>query len=285
MMSEEGQTIVVFGATGKQGGAVIDALEASHLAWQIKAVTRDPQSSAAKALISRGIVPVVGDMNDKASLVAALRGAFGVYSVQANFQSDKDEREVLFGCNVVDAARECGVLHFVYGSVGGAERKSGVPHFEAKRKIELHLIESGLPFTILRPVSFMDNFGSFPIRTVLLSMFRTLMSPTTKLQLVATRDIGRFAVRAFENPAKYQGRQIELAGDELNVSEIIQTLREGKVGPTFALKLPDFIIGKLPEDFPIMVQWFEDHGFQADLDTLQKGEVPLQTLAEWTRAR
>ncbi|MBV6658962.1 MAG: NmrA/HSCARG family protein [Devosiaceae bacterium] len=285
MISEQGPTIAVFGATGKQGGAVIDALEASHKVWHVKAMTRDPQSPSARALALRGVVPVAGDMNDKVALVPALKGAFGVYSVQGNFESDKEEREVHFGRNVVDAARESGVLHFIYGSVGGAERGSGVPHFEAKRRIELHLMQSGIPFTILRPVSFMDNFGSFPIRTVLLSMFRTLMAPTTKLQLIAAKDIGRFAARAFENPESSQGRQIELAGDELTVSEILITLRKAKVGPTVALKLPGFIVRKLPEDFPIMVQWFEDHGFEADLDALRHEDGQLMTLSDWARAR
>lgn len=285
MINQKGKTIVVFGATGKQGGAVIDALEDSETAWNVRAVTRNVNSKSARSLSARGVRPVAGDMNDVESLRAALDGAFGVYSVQANFENDHDGREVRFGRNVVDAARNAGVSHFIYGSVGGAERDSGVPHFMSKRQVELHLIESGVPFTILRPVSFMDNFGQYAMRIILLSMFRTIMSPDTTLQLVATKDIGRFAARAFDKPETYKGRLIELAGDVLTVPEIIGTLRQGRVRPTFALNLPGFAVRNLPEDFPIMVQWFEDHGFAADLDALRQEDGRLLTLADWANDR
>lgn len=285
MISNIGKIIVVFGATGKQGGAVIDALESSSDAWQVKAVTRKPKADDAQALLARGVTPVAGDMNDPASLISALEGAYGVYSVQANFGEDKDGREVRFGRTVVDAASKAHVSHLVYGSVGGAERNSGVPHFEAKRQIELHLIDSGLPYTILRPASFMDNFDAFAMRTVLLSMFKTIMSPNTKLQLVATKDIGRFAAHAFEKPDTYRGKQIELAGDSLTVPEIIRILREGSVKPTMAFKLPGFVVGKLPEDFPIMVQWFEDHGFEADISALRSEVTRLMSLVDWVDSR
>ncbi|MEM9795433.1 MAG: NmrA/HSCARG family protein [Pseudomonadota bacterium] len=285
MIGREGKTIVVFGATGKQGGAVIDALEDGPTAWHVKAVTRDAGSANARALAARKVTLVAGDMDDVTGLTNAMEGAEGVFSVQANFENDHDGREIRFGQNVVNAARKAGVSHLVYGSVGGAERDTGVPHFVSKRQIERHLIESGVPFTILRPASFMDNFASFAMRIVLLSMFKTIMSPHTKLQLVATKDIGRFAARAFEHPTSHRGRQIELAGDALTVPEIIRTLRQGGVKPTFALRLPSFVVGKLPADFPIMVQWFEDQGFNADIDALRGDDPQLMTLADWTEAR
>ena len=281
MISQDGKVIVVFGATGKQGGAVIKALEESPVAWNVKAATRNPASASARELVKRGVMPVAADMGDTASLTQALDGAYGVYSVQGNFENDHEGREIRYGRNVVDSARSAGVSHFVFGSVGGADRDSGVPHFVSKRQIELHLLDSGIPFTILRPASFMDNFRSFPMRTILLSMFKTIMSSDTELQLVATRDIGLFAAHAFEQPELYFAQQIELAGDSLTVPEIVQTLRRGNMGPTVAFKLPGFVIGRLPEDFPIMVQWFEDHGFDADIDHLRRRDTRLLTLSDW----
>ncbi|MEO0917425.1 MAG: NmrA/HSCARG family protein, partial [Pseudomonadota bacterium] len=94
---------------------------------------------------------------------------------------------------------------------------------------------------------------------------------------------GRFAARAFEQPEAHKCRQIELAGDALAVPDIIRTLRNGGVRPTFALNLPGLVVQKLPADFPIMVQWFEDHGFEADIDALRREDSRLLTLADWVK--
>ena len=140
MIDQQGKTIVVFGATGKQGRAVIDALQDSATAWNVVGVTRNVTSDSAKALSARGVRPVAGDMGDVESLKAAMDGAFGVYSIQANFENDHDGREVRFGRNVVDAAHNAGVSHFVYGSVGGAERGlrvRGGDRVQGIRRVEL----------------------------------------------------------------------------------------------------------------------------------------------------
>lgn len=284
-MSKKGQTVLVAGATGKQGMAVIEALKASSKPWKISALTRNPNSKAAVELASQGVKPIAGDMNNPQSLIKAMDGIDYVFSVQANFVKDEDGSEVRFGRNMIDAAVASGVKHFVFGSVGGAERHSGVPHFEAKRKIEQHLEASSLSWTIIRPVSFMDNFETVPVRTVLLSLFKTLLSPNRKLQLVATRDIGVFAALALENTQGFKGKAVELAGDELTTAQMIATLRTAKIRPVLAFKFPGFIVKKLPEDFPIMVGWFERHGFIADIKSLRKQHPGLMTLADWARQK
>ncbi|QPH52276.1 NmrA/HSCARG family protein [Pontivivens ytuae] len=275
------RTVVVCGATGKQGSAVVEALMQSPSNWRIKALTRNPASVGARALAERGVDLVLGDMDRPDTLKQAFDGAYGVFSVQPNALTDEG-REVRCGRNVTEAAQSAGVSHLIYSSVGGAERHSGVPHFEAKRQIELHVLESGVPATILRPASFMDNFASLAMRITLLSMFRTRMSSATKLQLIATRDIGRFAVRALERPDAHIGAQLELAGDSLTVDQIVTTLRSGRVRPTFALRLPSWVVRKLPEDFPVMVDWFEREGFAADIDHLRSEMPDLQSLSDWT---
>jgi uncharacterized protein YbjT (DUF2867 family) len=285
MLSANGRTVLVSGATGKQGLAVIEALKASSKPWLVKALTRDPKSKAAAKLSAMGVRPVVGDMSNVQSLTKAMEGVDYVFSVQANFVKDEDGSEVRYGRNMIDAASASGVHHFVYASVGGADRHSGVPHFESKRKIEQHLEASGLHWTIIRPVSFMDNFEIFPVRMVLLSLFRTLLSPDRKLQLVATRDIGAYAALALEKPDQFKGKSIELAGDELTTSQMISTLRNSKYRPVVAFKLPRFIVKRLPEDFPIMVGWFEKHGFKADIPALKRVHPKLMTLADWAKSR
>jgi uncharacterized protein YbjT (DUF2867 family) len=283
MLSAEGRTVLVSGATGKQGMAVIAALKASTHPWRIKALTRNTNSKTAQSLIAEHIMPVAGDMSDPPSLQKAMVGVDSVFSVQANFAKDADGLEVRYGKNMVDAAVASGIRHFVYASVGGAERLSGVPHFESKRQIEQHLEASKLNYTIIRPASFMDNFESTPVRTVLLSLFKTILSPDRKLQLVATRDIGAFVVLALEDREAYAGKAVELAGDEVTVTEMIATLRRSRHKPVIAFKLPTFIVRQLPEDFPRMVGWFEKHGFKSDIQGLRAQHPSLLSLADWAK--
>jgi len=121
----DGRPILVTGATGRQGGAVLRHLLERGLL--VRALTRNPDGRAALALAARGVEIAAGDMDDRSSLERAMRGVHGVYSVQ-DFLSSGAQREVRQGINVADAALAAGVRHFVYASVGGAERKSGIDH-------------------------------------------------------------------------------------------------------------------------------------------------------------
>jgi len=204
-------TILVTGATGKQGGAV-----ARHLlsgGWQVRALTRDPLKPDAEALAKLGAEVVTGDLDQRNSIDQALAGAYGVFSVQ-NWEAGA-AREIQQGKTLADAARAAGVKHFVYSSVGGAERNTGIPHFDSKWEIEQHVRALGLPTTILRPVFFMDNFNSPNFRPAILQGTLTLaLRPARTLQIIAVDDIGGFAAQAFEKPGEYIGRAFELAGDE-----------------------------------------------------------------------
>jgi Nucleoside-diphosphate-sugar epimerases len=118
------KTILVPGATGQHGGAAATHLLADG--WQVRALTRDPSSRAARALAQAGAEVVAGDMGDRASLDAAMRDVYGVFSVQPPDWSPSDAsaaEELRLGRNVIEAAREAGVRHFVYSSVSGADRR------------------------------------------------------------------------------------------------------------------------------------------------------------------
>src|SRR5215216_3722844 len=147
--------IVVAGATGKQGGAVARSL--LDRGFQVRALTRNPQKPEAQALADHGAEVVQGDMEDRSSMERALEGAYGIFSVQ-NFWESGYDREVQQGKMVADAAKAAGVEHFVYSSVGSAHRQTGIPHFESKWEIEEHVRQIGLPYTILRPTAFMQNW-------------------------------------------------------------------------------------------------------------------------------
>ena len=114
--------------------------------WKLRALTRNTNSYAAQELARQGVELVQGDLEDPASLGRAVRGAYGIYSVQ-DFWTVGARREVQQGKNLADVAKKAGVDHFVYSSVGGAERNTGITHFETKGEIEKYIRGLGLPTT------------------------------------------------------------------------------------------------------------------------------------------
>ena len=152
------RTILITGATGRQGGAVARALAGKG--FKMRALTRKPESDAAKALAKTGAEVVHGDLDDAASLEKALRGVWGVFSVQNTWEAGVEKEEEQ-GKRLAKLAREAGVQHFVYSSVGSAHRKTGIPHFENKWRVEETVRGLGFPsYVILRPVFFMENLTS-----------------------------------------------------------------------------------------------------------------------------
>ncbi|MFI2712177.1 NmrA/HSCARG family protein, partial [Micromonospora sp. NPDC018662] len=215
------RTILVTGATGTQGGATVRAL--LDRGRPVRALVRDPDGDAARALAARGVSLARGDLTDPASLRAAMAGVHGVFSVQTFMAPGGLGAEVRQGRAVADAAAATGVRHVVYSSVGGADRSSGVPHFESKWAIERHLRRVGVPTTVVRPTFFMDNFLGFGPEVVDGALVvRLALAPSTRVQLVAAEDIGRLAATAFDEPDEFVGRAIELAGDELTGPEMAQ---------------------------------------------------------------
>lgn len=272
--------IVVLGATGQQGGAVARALIADGR-WHVRAVSRDPASSAARELTSLGIEVVPGDLDRIESLRPAFAGAYGVYSVQGTRRGH--EVEVGQGSAVVDAAAACGIEHFVYASVGGAERSSGVPHFESKWAIEQHLARSGLPATIVRPTFFMENFLGLPMRVVLMALMRRYLPDDKPLQMISVRDIGTWVSRAFSEPAAFIGRAEEIAGDELTRPRIVAALRSQ--GWFAGFPIPGMVLRRIPDEARKMFEWFARDGYHADIPSLRADQPGLLTLEQWLRSQ
>ena len=196
------RSILVTGATGKQGGAVIKALTDSPPASPFKffALTRKTESKSAQALAAKPNVTLVsGDLDKPEAIFQQTGPVYGVYSVQVPGKTEETQGKAL-----VDAAVANGCQHFVYASVdrGGLERSdkdpTNVPHFASKFNIEKHLIEraasspQGMKWTILRPVAFFDNVGPDLFGKVFAAMWSTMGD--LKLQLIATKDCGVFAL-------------------------------------------------------------------------------------------
>jgi uncharacterized protein YbjT (DUF2867 family) len=282
MMTEEFTIYLVTGATGRQGGAVVRELLARGC--HVHAMTRDPGSAGAQALDGLGAELVTGDLNDPASLREACRGVYGVFSVQDVWEHGA-EAEVVQGIALADAAKEAGVGHFIYTSVGGAERDSGLPHFESKWRVEQHIREIGLPATVLRPVFFMENFDLPQLRSAILGGTLPLaLSPTTPLQMIAVRDIGAMAGIAFDRPEEFVGREIELAGDELTMPEAAEVFSRVTGRPVRFEQTPiEELRGKSGE-YAAMFEWFEREGYRADIGRLRELYPPLMTLEDWLLA-
>ncbi|MGO4426099.1 NmrA/HSCARG family protein, partial [Streptomyces sp. MCAF7] len=246
------------GATGGQGGAVARSLLRGG--WAVRALVRDPGKQAAKELKALGADLVTGDLDDPQSLRAAARGAYGVFSVQPSDMADpRPEAEVRQGRNVADAARAAGVAHLVYSSVGGAERGSGVAHFETKAEIEAYIDALGMPATVLRPVFFMENWPYLVPEAVNGERVGSLaLDADTSLQMIALADIGRIAADAFAKPAEFIGKKIEIAGDELTVRRIAAVFTEVDAVPTRFERQPVDELRAAAEQTAKMFDWLNE---------------------------
>jgi uncharacterized protein YbjT (DUF2867 family) len=279
-MSEEQRLIVVAGATGRQGGAVARRL-LSQGTWRVRGLTRDPTKVPARALADMGAEMVWADFNDRASLDRAFEGAYGVFSMQ-NFWGTGYEMEVRQGRNVADAAAAAGVQHLVYDSVGGADRNTGIPHFESKWEIEQHLRTLGLPYTVFRPVFFMENFNTQSYRDAILDGRLPFgLKPETKLQMIAVEDIGAFVAMAFANRDRFLSQGIEIGGDALTMPEVASHFGDVLGRPVEFLQLPLDEMREASPEWAVMLEWFETRGYRANIEELRRMHPGLLTFPQW----
>ena len=275
------QTILVAGATGQQGGAVARHLREGGFA--VRALTRDPDGDKARGLREAGVEVARGDLTDRASLDPVLEGVDGVFSMATPFEQGMDA-EVRQGRTLGDAAKAAGVQHYVYSSVGGADRDSKVPHFESKWQVEEHLRSLDLPLTIVRPVYFFENFGGWGLQPQESGEGYTLampLSPDTTLQSVAVDDIGAFVAKAFAAPAACAGRELELAGDELPLAGYAAAIGRDLGAPVGYFQVPWEALKAQSEDIYLMYRFFEREGYQADIAALRAEYPGLHTFEQW----
>ena len=259
-MEKKDKTILVTGSTGQQGGAV-----ARHLlkdGWKVRAFVRDEKKESAIELEKSGAELFKGDMNDSESLDKAMEGIYGVFSIQ-NFWEHGYDGELNHGKAVADAAKKANVQHFLQSSVGGAERSTKLPHFDVKFEIEKYLKSLNLPVTVIRPVFFMENFKTWfkPVEADGKLTLNMAMKADTKLQMIAVDDIGAISAKIFDNPDKFIGKEIELAGDELTMPEVAALYETNTGKKTEFVELPVSVIRTNSEEMADMFQWFIDKGF------------------------
>jgi uncharacterized protein YbjT (DUF2867 family) len=239
------KTVLVFGATGQQGGSVATALRSTG--WQVKALVRDPNADRAKALAAQGIDLVRGDLTDLQSIQAAMTGAYGVFSVQPSSGQGAaygvtDEDEILYGKAIAEIAIASGVRHLVYSSANAAgPTKTGVGHFDTKSEIEAYIRTLDLVSTIIRPSAFMEIL-TLPGMGLDKGEFAFFMQPDRAMQFIAVEDIGKIVAGIFADPAKFGAQTIEIAGDTVTGTELAEKFSQTAGHPIAYHRFPDSLL-------------------------------------------
>ena len=273
--------VLVTGVTGHQGGAVANELLAKGA--RVRGMTRKPESDAAKALAARGAEIVKGDFDDEASLKQALAGAWGAFSVQNTWEAGV-QREEEQGKQFAKLAREAGIKHFVYTSVASAHRGTGIPHFENKWRIEDTVRGLGFPsYFILRPVFFMENLsGPWFLPGIQEGKLAIGMNPDTVLQMIAVKDIGKYGAWAFENHEQLNGRELDIAGDQLTGPQAAEVLARVTKHPVEFVQVPIEQVRSASDDFATMLEWFDSVGYDVDIAALSRESgIRPTTFEEW----
>ena len=275
------KSILVSGATGNQGGAV--ARELLARGHRVRAMTRKPESENTRKLAALGAEVVAGDLDDEASLARALAGMWGAFAVQNTWEAGVEEEEAQ-GKRFAKAARQAGVQHFVYSSVASAHRKTGIPHFENKWRIEETIRGLGFPtHVVLRPVFFMENFLSPWFKPGIdAGRLAIALKPGTALQMIAVGDIGKYGLWAFENPEKVNGRGIDIAGDARTMPETAAIIGMAAGRRVEFVRVPIEEVRKGSADYAIMLEWFDRVGYNADIaGTARESGIRPTTLPAW----
>ncbi|MGG6894893.1 MULTISPECIES: NmrA/HSCARG family protein [Rhizobium] len=276
-------TVVVTGATGKQGSAVVtNLLERGH---KVRAVTRNPESAKAQGLAKAGVTLVRASLEDTAALTKALEGATSLFAMTTPFEGGP-KAETQQGISAANAANAAGV-HLVFNSAGSGNRQTGIPHFDSKYEVEKHIGKIGVRATILAPVYFMENLY-FGMEQLAKGVFATPLPPTRQLAQITVADIGAVAVRVLEEPGRFAGKRFDLGGDELTSNDAIAILSRVTGRPFTYFQVPlDVIRQRMGEDGAKMYEWFDRVGFTFDRAELRREfpDVTFHDFESWAKAQ
>ncbi|HEU4994114.1 MAG TPA: NmrA/HSCARG family protein [Gemmatimonadaceae bacterium] len=259
------RVVLVSGSTGKQGGAIARAL--LDRGWSVRAMTRKPQDEPARQLRELGAEVVAADLDDEASLRSALDNAWGALSLQNSWEGGVAHEEEA-GKRFARVAKEMGIQHLVYQSVASAHRRTGIPHFESKWRIEETVRSLEFPsYVIIRPVMFMENLLVPDTLTGIQNgVYALAVRPDTKLQSIAVRDIGAYGLLAFESATELNGRAIDIAGDELTGPEMAGILSDVTGHRVQFRQMPIEQVRAFSEDIAKNFEWFDNVGYDVDIE-------------------
>jgi uncharacterized protein YbjT (DUF2867 family) len=276
-------TVAVAGSTGKQGGAVARAL--LHRGHRVRALTRRPDSQAAATLRALGAGIFEADLDDDAAVGQAVEGSDAFFLMSTPFEEGV-EVEARQARHAAKVAKERGVQHLVYSSVAGADRRTGIPHFDSKRDVELYLQKLQIPSTIVAPVFFMENLlGPMFVQGLRTGSLSMPLPPGRALQVIAVEDIAEFVRLVLERPAEFLGRRIDIASDSLNGPELARGLAQASGSAIAYVEQPLAAVRAQSQDFARMWEWFDQVGYSANLEELRRAypEVGWHGFQSWAR--
>ncbi len=276
LQAAERPTILVMGATGRQGGAVVDEL--LERGYTVRAMVRKPQNKKAQRLVAKGVTVVKGDYSDQSSVLVAMQGL-----QHAFFYSGFSRNELAEGRNVIAAAKQSGLRHLVYSS-GAAAAPEGGMEGAVKAQVELVLRESGVPFSVVRPVAFMENYRGQQKHTLEKGVVDS-RAPDRYVYFIAIRDIGFFVGEAFDHPGEWLGRAENIAGDKMTMTNLAKTFSVvlGQDVDYVRRPLEEFLQSFPPPLRPLF-RWYDQVGYSADTKGLRERYPNLITLEQYLRA-
>ena len=280
---QQDKIIFVTGATGNQGSAAVESL--INNGFTVKALTRNPSSDAAQKLKNLGAQIVTGNLDDTNSFSDQLKDVHGIFCV-LTFENGVD-REIKQGIALADLAKEYGIKHFLYSSVIGSDINTGIPHWESKFNIENHIKQIGLPYTIIRPCSLLENFLLPQVKNrIQKGKFPSPVNKHVLQQFMASKDVGAISASIFLNPEKYIGNTINLAAEEMNMEQMALIFSEVTGKTVKFQKLPMFITRLvMGKNLYKMFKWINENNavFVKDLHAFRNEFNNLTTTREWIK--
>jgi len=299
--------ITIFGATGAQGGGLARSILADRDGpFAVRAVTRDVNSAAARALAADGAEVVAANLDDAAAVAHALAGAYGAYCVTFFWAHFSPDRELAEARLMAQAARAAGLQHVIWSTLEDTRRwmklddprmptlmgRYKVPHFDAKGEADQYFRDAGVPTTFLLTSFYWDNlifFGSGPKPAADGKLDFILPMGQAKLPGIAAEDIGRCAHGVFRRGAELVGKTVGIAGEHLTGAEMAAALTHALGREVRHLDVPPEVYRGFgfpgADDLGNMFQFKRD--FNADFCAARSLAVSralnprLQTFAQW----
>ena len=273
--------VLVTGATGSQGGSVVQALlEQGH---RVRGMTRNADSSAAEKLRLRGVEVVAGDFTDQDSLVRAASGVDTIFTMTTPFEKGV-AAETAQGIAITNAAKAAEIGHLVYSSVANADKATGIPHFDSKYEVEKHIAASGVPYTIIAPVYFMENLTApWSVPGLRQGNLALALPADRPLQQIAVQDIGAFTAAIIARRETVFGHRFDIAGDEVSGAESAAIFSKATGRNLQYASFPPDALRAQSEDMALMFKWLNDSGYSADIPGLRRDfpEVSWHDFATW----
>jgi uncharacterized protein YbjT (DUF2867 family) len=282
MTTLQDKIILVTGATGKQGGATARFLIKAGV--KVRALTRKPGSERANALRALGMEVVKGNLNDIKSLDQAMQGVYGVFSVTNFWEMGTGKKEVIQNKNLTDIAKKHNVQHFIFASIARCDDNPNLAHFVTKYECEKYIQSTGLPYTFLRTVYFMDNLNpNEQSATFHWAVLPDILGDKTTLQMISTVDIGWFVANAFLHPEQFLNKTLDIAGDEVTYPQILDAYRKVFNAEPKKSNVMKFMVMNMMPEIKKMMNWYREPRFKADINQLRTIHPSLTRIEDYFR--